>query len=276
MAAGSDLDQARIAVTVGDEHIVVGIPGDVGGAIEGAHAAIGMQSVLHVQRSFEPTRLAFEPPALLLQHRLEIIDGLRRAAELFERHCLRTVLDDHPRAFVDLPDVVVPVNADGMRKRRGIVVGAPFLDERAVRVEFPQHGCRAAAGNALWVRSRVDENVVLGVDVDAHCLAHRVAWDEQLKNFFVVLQLWRLGIDRILLGLLFLRRYLRVNASLSARSKKRGDEDTAFAFHLRTPSSMLLQMRELFRSNERNGRVAAHILHPARSLRRFFLFAVAT
>jgi hypothetical protein len=74
-----------------------------------------MQSVLRVNRPFEPARLALEPATLLLQHRLEIIDGLRRTAELFEGHGLRTVLDDHPRAFVDLPDIVAPVNADGMR-----------------------------------------------------------------------------------------------------------------------------------------------------------------
>lgn len=38
MAARSDLDQARIAVAVGDEYVVVGIPGDIGGTIEGAYS----------------------------------------------------------------------------------------------------------------------------------------------------------------------------------------------------------------------------------------------
>ena len=113
--------------------------------------------------------------------------------------------------------------------------GPHLLDELAVLVEFPQHGRGAAAGNALRVGARVDKDVVLGVDVDADGLAHRIAGHQQLKHFFLVVQLWRLGVDRVLLGLLFLGGNLRVNGRMSGAGKKRGDEDTARAFHVRTP-----------------------------------------
>ena len=190
--------------------------------------------MLHVNGPLETPRLALEPPALLFQHRLEIIDRLRRTAELCERHRL-DLNYDHPRAFIDLPHIVVPVDADGMRKGGGVVVRPPFLDELAVLVEFPQHGCGAAAGNPLWVGTRVDKDVVLGVDVDADGLAHRIARNQQLKHLFLVIQLWRPSVDRVLFGLLFPGRNLRVNGRMSADGKKRGDEDAARAFHVVLP-----------------------------------------
>src|SRR5262249_20102330 len=121
MPAGRDLHHPRIAVAVGHEDVVVGIPGDAGGTLEGADAAVRIAPLLHVDRTFDPARLALIPAPLLLHHRLEPVDGFRGATELGDRDRLRVVLDEHARALIDLPDVVVPVHADRVREGRRIV-----------------------------------------------------------------------------------------------------------------------------------------------------------
>src|SRR5262249_37444064 len=124
-------------------------------------AAVRMQPTDHLDRMFELARLALESAAFLFHRRLEIVDRFGSAAELLERDGLRTVLDDHAGAFVDLPDVVVPVDANRMRERRGVIVRSPLLDERAALIEFPQHRGRTASGDALRVCARIDEDVIL-------------------------------------------------------------------------------------------------------------------
>src|SRR5262245_58165737 len=65
--AGSDLDQARIPVPVGDEHIALRVPRDVGWTIERADTASGMESLHHVNRPFLPPCLALVSSPLLFQ-----------------------------------------------------------------------------------------------------------------------------------------------------------------------------------------------------------------
>jgi hypothetical protein len=61
----------------------------------------------------------------------------RAVSELFERNRLETVFDDHARAFVNLPDIVVLVYADRVSEGVGAIVPSPFLNEFGVLIELP-------------------------------------------------------------------------------------------------------------------------------------------
>ena len=71
-----EADQARIAITVGDEDVAARIPGHIGGAVEGADAAGGMEQFHFIHRLADIAGVAFVTPAAFLQHLLQVIDGL--------------------------------------------------------------------------------------------------------------------------------------------------------------------------------------------------------
>jgi hypothetical protein len=81
------------------------------------------------------------------------IGGLRLASEHHLDAAFRVELDHHVRALVGRPDVVVLVDAHGVRKRPGVEVLADLAQEHAVAIEFENlRGCiavgRTAAGAA--------------------------------------------------------------------------------------------------------------------------------
>ena len=123
-----ELRHARVVVAVGHEDVALRIPGDVGRPIEHARPR---------------RRRAFEMVAFL-DEALEPVERLVLAAERHRHAAVGTVLDDHVRAFVDHPDVVFLVDADGVREAGGVVVRSPLLDELQARIELEEHRRRAA------------------------------------------------------------------------------------------------------------------------------------
>ena len=71
--------------------------------------------------------------------RLRLIVGRFLPASEYLRHASgRIELDDHVRALVDGPDVVVLVDAHGVRERPAVEALADFADELALRSELEQ------------------------------------------------------------------------------------------------------------------------------------------
>ena len=75
----------------------------------------------------------------LLDEALEPVERFLLAAERHGDAAVGTELDDHVRAFVGHPDVVVLVDANRVGEARRVVVRAPLLDELQVLVELEQH-----------------------------------------------------------------------------------------------------------------------------------------
>src|SRR6185295_10076337 len=96
-----EFGHARIDVAVADVDVALRIPGDIGGLTE--QAVDGGERRLDVL------------PGLRL-----FLGGFLAAAEDPEHAPGRIELDDHVRAFVDGPDVVVLVDAHRVRERPGI------------------------------------------------------------------------------------------------------------------------------------------------------------
>ncbi len=71
-------------------------------------------------------------------------------------------LDDHVRAFVHGPDVVLRIDAHRVREHEAVQALADFADEGALLIEFEQ---------ARPLAARVDEDVSLGVGGDADAFA---------------------------------------------------------------------------------------------------------
>ena len=70
------------------------------------------------------------------------------AAEHPHDAALRVKLDDHVRAFVDGPDIIVLINADTMRFRPGIQTLADFARKIAALIELEQLRRRRAKSGA--------------------------------------------------------------------------------------------------------------------------------
>src|SRR5687767_11329370 len=126
-----ELDDARVHIAVRDEDVALRIPRDVGRTAE-AVPPIQRRRILRVLR------------------RGRAGNRLGPAAEHHHDTALRIELDHHVRAFVDDPYVVVAIDANLVRELDAVHPDAPFLHERAVRVELEQ------AGVATPV---IDENV---------------------------------------------------------------------------------------------------------------------
>ena len=100
------------------------------------------------------------------------VGGFRLAAEHHHDAAFRVEFDDHVRALVGRPDVVVLVDAHRVGIRPGVEVLADLAQERAVVVEFQKLRGGVAEGRTLArAAARIDEDVALGVDRDARDLA---------------------------------------------------------------------------------------------------------
>jgi hypothetical protein len=75
--------------------------------------------------------------------------------------------DDHVRAFVDRPDIVLSVDAHRMRKRPGIKILADFTDEAAVGSELQQLRGAGGISGATGIAAGKHEYVFFGIDRDA-------------------------------------------------------------------------------------------------------------
>ncbi len=96
-----------------------------------------------------------------------LVRSLLLAPEHHVDAALGRELDHHVRALVGHPDVVVPIDLDGVRERPGIEVAADLADEPAVRTEFEELRRRRGIGRAAGVAARQREDVALGIERDA-------------------------------------------------------------------------------------------------------------
>ena len=103
-----DLHDARVVVAVGDEDVAGVVPGHVGRPVEPAPR----------HRGGGPAGARFHRLVAPAEHHQDLPG--------------RAELDDHVRPFVRRPDVVVLVDANGMRERKTVEVLADLPDECAV------------------------------------------------------------------------------------------------------------------------------------------------
>ena len=93
---------------------------------------------------------------------LHAVDRLGTMPQHHHHASGRVELDDHVGAFVDGPDVVLRIDADGVGELEAVQPFADFANEVARLVELEQAGVLAA---------RVDEHVALGIGRDADAFA---------------------------------------------------------------------------------------------------------
>ena len=147
-----ELRDARVDVAVADVDVAVGVPRDVGRLAE-----------LAVDR--RPRRRHPRP-------RLGIVGRFLLPAEHHRHVPFGVEADDHVRALVDGPEVVVLVEADGVRVRPGVEALADLAEELAGLVEQQDLRRGGAVGRpAGAVRARKDGDVALRVDGDARRFA---------------------------------------------------------------------------------------------------------
>ena len=127
--------------------------------------------------------------AAFFEEALHVIDGFILAAEHERHQALGIELHHHVRAFVDDPQVVVLVEADGVGEGEAVGVLAPLLDELVGLVELEQLGRLRAARRADVAAARVDEQVLLGIERDADGFADGVPRGHQRQRDRVVLNL---------------------------------------------------------------------------------------
>src|SRR3989442_3641189 len=108
-----ELHYAVIAVSIGDENVALRIPG-------------------HVRRTTENVFLCGR--VWTRRRRDGAQDRRRPAAEHHKEFAFRAELRDSVRAFVHRPDVVLRIDADGMREFKAVITLADFLDEVAIRI----------------------------------------------------------------------------------------------------------------------------------------------
>ena len=147
------LGDARVDVAVADVEVAVRVPRDVGRLAEQA---------VHVRQR----RIGMLPrPRVLVGGFLPPAVHLRHAPGAVE-------LDDHVRALVDGPDVVVLVDAHRVRERPRVEVLADFADELALGAELEQLRRRRRIGRSVRaLRAGEHEDVPLRIDRDAGDLA---------------------------------------------------------------------------------------------------------
>ena len=100
----------------------------------------------------------------MLQRAGAFVGGFLLAAEDHDHAAGRVELDDHVRAFVGDPDVVVFIDADGVGEGPGVEVVADLAEVVAVGVELEELRGGCAVGGAGGVAAGEDEDVALGVD----------------------------------------------------------------------------------------------------------------
>ena len=147
-----DFCDARVDVAVADVGAALGVPRDVRHLSK--HAVDGRQRRLHVLQRFG----AF-------------IGSLLLAAKNKRDAAGRIEFNDHVRAFVRDPDVVVFVDFHGVGKGPGIEMMANLAKKFSVRSEFQKLRSGRSVGGPSCAAARKHKNVALGVDGDARGFA---------------------------------------------------------------------------------------------------------
>src|SRR5262249_54025154 len=147
-----EFHNAGISVSVADKDVACGVPTDVGWTVE------------YVRLRFQGRSSGGKA-----------VHHFRPSAEHHYDAAFRIELDDHVRSFTHAPDVVVAVDADGMRKFEPVQSGADLPDVITVLIELEQPGIAA---------SRVDENVPFGVCGHADTFAQIQVWRQfqEIRN----------------------------------------------------------------------------------------------
>ena len=112
-----------------------------------------------------------------------LVGGLLFAPEHHGDPALGRELDDHVRAFVGDPDIVVTVDFHHVGEGPSIEIMADLAQKFAVGAELEKLRRGGGIGRAGGVAARQDEDVALGIDRDAADLA----------EIEVVRQLQRIG-----------------------------------------------------------------------------------
>src|SRR5206468_11741580 len=79
----------------------------------------------------------------------------------------RTEFDDHVGTLVSHPDVVLPVDFDGVRVAPRIEVMADLANVFSIGIELEQLRGRGAVGRPRGAAAREDKDVAPGIDRDA-------------------------------------------------------------------------------------------------------------
>ena len=167
-------------------------------------------------------RRAFELAAFL-DEALEPVERFLLAAERHRDAAVGTELDDHVRAFVGHPDVVVLVDTNRVREAGGVVVRAPLLHELQVLDRTRRASRRGAALHRARATGAAEhEQVTLRVLGDAHRFADGLAGDGQAQHFFGDFQLRRGFLELGLLGLLLGRAGETAAGGWRGRCLRRG------------------------------------------------------
>ena len=138
------LHDARVAVAVRHEDVALGVPADVGLAVE---------------------RIRFVRAGVLAaaRHQRDLLQRIGPLAEHHQDLPVGAELRDDVGALVDRPDVVVLVDAHRVRERHAVAAGAELLDERPRLIELEEARLAAA---------REHEDVALRVGGDADGFTH--------------------------------------------------------------------------------------------------------
>src|SRR5476649_2791387 len=143
-----DLGHTRVDIPVADVAVAGGIPRHVG------HLA-------------EAARLGGKRRIRMLERTGLLIGRLLLAPEDHRYAAVGRELDDHVRAFVGDPDIVLAIHLDHMRERPGIEVAADLADEPAVGCELKELSGSGTVGRARGVAPRQHEDMAFGVQRDA-------------------------------------------------------------------------------------------------------------
>jgi len=135
---------ARIDIAVADVGVASGVPSDVGD--------LAKHSINRRERGLG-----------MLQRGGAFVGSFLLAAEDHEYAAFGIELDDHVRAFVGDPDVVVFVDFDGVGEGPGVEMVADLPDEFSVGGEFEElRGCGSKRG-AGGIAARENEDVAFGI-----------------------------------------------------------------------------------------------------------------
>src|SRR5690242_6752608 len=118
---------AGVSVAIGDENISGSIPGHIGGAIEVISRDAGAVAA---------SAATFAATTFSTRGRRGDIDGLRFPAHSHEHVTIGIELDDHVRAFIHDPDVILRIHANGVGENETVKTLTDLTDILAALVEF--------------------------------------------------------------------------------------------------------------------------------------------
>ncbi len=139
---------AGIDVTVTNVSVAGGVPSHVGDLSE--HSVDGRKRRLG-----------------MLQWLGAFVGGFEFAPENHDDAAFGIELDDHVRAFVGDPDVVVSVYSNGVREGPSVEVVADFTEKFSVGIELQELRGSGSVGGAGGIAAGEDEDVAFRIDGDA-------------------------------------------------------------------------------------------------------------